>query len=201
MLTESWGWTELIQVKNLRREGSTFHSGGSFFDSWVSWRHIEGINLWLFHLEIVTGVSWEAKDTCTTQKVMEAIIVCLSTVMFRTLFLGSCPILLYVPHKLLSGEIGQNGLWCNSHDHHQRAGLPSDAVPHCVWLAYSVATRQNTGIVQTGARRFWVRRFWNIQMETRFIRLVYSREQGPFSFASMHSATHSVLLIILIFSK
>ncbi|KAB0337256.1 hypothetical protein FD754_025289 [Muntiacus muntjak] len=36
-------------------------------------------------------------------------------------------------------------------------------------------------------------------METRFVRLVYSREQGPFSFASMHSATHSVLLIILIF--
>ncbi|KAB0339670.1 hypothetical protein FD754_023744 [Muntiacus muntjak] len=36
-------------------------------------------------------------------------------------------------------------------------------------------------------------------METRFVRLVYSREQGPFSFASMYSATHSVLLIILIF--
>ncbi|KAB0345806.1 hypothetical protein FD754_022732 [Muntiacus muntjak] len=36
-------------------------------------------------------------------------------------------------------------------------------------------------------------------METRFVRLVYSREQGLFSFASMHSATHSVLLIILIF--
>ncbi|OWK09660.1 hypothetical protein Celaphus_00006474 [Cervus elaphus hippelaphus] len=36
-------------------------------------------------------------------------------------------------------------------------------------------------------------------METRFVRLVYSREQGPFSFANMHSATHSFLLIILIF--
>ncbi|KAB0374878.1 hypothetical protein FD755_013370 [Muntiacus reevesi] len=36
-------------------------------------------------------------------------------------------------------------------------------------------------------------------METRFVRLAYSREQGPFSFANMHSVTHSVLLIILIF--
>uniref|UniRef100_A0AC11DIG7 Uncharacterized protein n=2 Tax=Ovis aries TaxID=9940 RepID=A0AC11DIG7_SHEEP len=36
-------------------------------------------------------------------------------------------------------------------------------------------------------------------METRFIRFVYCREQGSFSFANMHSATHSVLLIILIF--
>uniref|UniRef100_A0AC11B8T4 Uncharacterized protein n=1 Tax=Ovis aries TaxID=9940 RepID=A0AC11B8T4_SHEEP len=35
-------------------------------------------------------------------------------------------------------------------------------------------------------------------METRFVRLVYSREQGSFSFANMHSATHSVLLIILV---
>ena len=49
--------------------------------------------------------------------------------MLSTLFLGSCPILLYAPHKLLSGEIGQIRLWCNFHDHHQRAGLPSDAVP------------------------------------------------------------------------
>ena len=32
----------------------------------------------------------------------------------------------------LSGGIGQTGLWCNFHDHHQRAGLPSDAVPHCI---------------------------------------------------------------------
>ncbi|KAB0354167.1 hypothetical protein FD755_016044 [Muntiacus reevesi] len=36
-------------------------------------------------------------------------------------------------------------------------------------------------------------------METRFVRLAYSREQGPFSFAYMHSVTHSVLLITLIF--
>ncbi|KAB0336252.1 hypothetical protein FD755_026042 [Muntiacus reevesi] len=36
-------------------------------------------------------------------------------------------------------------------------------------------------------------------METRFVRLVYYREQGSFSFANMHSVTHSVLLIILIF--
>uniref|UniRef100_A0A8B9WU74 Ig-like domain-containing protein n=1 Tax=Bos mutus grunniens TaxID=30521 RepID=A0A8B9WU74_BOSMU len=36
-------------------------------------------------------------------------------------------------------------------------------------------------------------------METRFVRLVCSREQGSFSFANMHSVTHSVLLIILIF--
>ncbi|KAB0354172.1 hypothetical protein FD755_023138 [Muntiacus reevesi] len=36
-------------------------------------------------------------------------------------------------------------------------------------------------------------------METRFVRLVYSREQGPFSFENMHSVTHSVLPIILIF--
>uniref|UniRef100_A0AC11EVA4 Uncharacterized protein n=1 Tax=Ovis aries TaxID=9940 RepID=A0AC11EVA4_SHEEP len=35
-------------------------------------------------------------------------------------------------------------------------------------------------------------------METRFIRFVYCREQGSFSFANMHSATHSVLLIIVI---
>ena len=55
-----------------------------------------------------------------------------STRMFRTLFLRSCTILLYVPHKLLSGEIGQTRLWCNFQDHHQRAGLPSDAVPHCI---------------------------------------------------------------------
>ena len=78
--------------------------------------------------------------------------------MFRTLFLGSCPILLYVPHKLLSGEIGQTRLWCNFHDHHQRAGLPSDAVPHCIQelvsLAYFVATRQNIAAVQKGALSF-----------------------------------------------
>uniref|UniRef100_A0AC11CYI1 Uncharacterized protein n=1 Tax=Ovis aries TaxID=9940 RepID=A0AC11CYI1_SHEEP len=36
-------------------------------------------------------------------------------------------------------------------------------------------------------------------METRFVRLVYCREQGSFSFANMHPVTHSVLLIILIF--
>ena len=48
-----------------------------------------------------------------------------NTLMFSTLYLGSCPILLYVPHKLLSGEIGQTRLWCNFQDHHQRAGLPS----------------------------------------------------------------------------
>ena len=81
-----------------------------------------------------------------------------STLMFRTLFLGSCPILLYVPHKLLSGEIGQTRLWCNFHDHHQRAGLPSDAVPHCIQelvsLACFVATRQNIAAVQKGALSF-----------------------------------------------
>ena len=75
--------------------------------------------------------------------------------MFRTLFLGSCPLLLYVPHKLLSGEIDQTALWCNFHDHHQRAGLPSDAVANCtqelVSLACFVATRQNTAVVQKGA--------------------------------------------------
>uniref|UniRef100_A0A8B9WRY5 Ig-like domain-containing protein n=1 Tax=Bos mutus grunniens TaxID=30521 RepID=A0A8B9WRY5_BOSMU len=38
-------------------------------------------------------------------------------------------------------------------------------------------------------------------METRFVRLVCSREQGSFSFANMHSVTHSVLLIILIFRR
>ena len=37
-------------------------------------RHIQGRNLWLFHLEIVTGDSWEARDTCTMQKIMEVII-------------------------------------------------------------------------------------------------------------------------------
>uniref|UniRef100_A0AC11D076 Uncharacterized protein n=1 Tax=Ovis aries TaxID=9940 RepID=A0AC11D076_SHEEP len=35
-------------------------------------------------------------------------------------------------------------------------------------------------------------------METRFVRLMYSREQGSFSFANMHPVTHSVLLIILV---
>ena len=63
--------------------------------------------------------------------------------MFRTLFLGSCPILLYVPHKLLSGGTGQTRLWCNSHDHHQRTGLPSDAVPpvqELISLAYFATT-------------------------------------------------------------
>ena len=77
--------------------------------------------------------------------------------MFRTLFLGSCPILLYVPHKLLR-EIGQTELWCNFHDHHQRARLPSDAIPFCiqelVLLAYSVATRQMTAAVQKGVPSF-----------------------------------------------
>ena len=91
----------------------------------------------------------------------------------HALFLGSCPILLYVPHKLLSGEIGQTGLWCNFHDHHQRAGLPSDAVPHCIQelvsLACFVATRQNIAAVQKGALSFRGRSFCNIQMETRFV--------------------------------
>ena len=77
--------------------------------------------------------------------------------MFRTLFFESCPILLSVPHKLLSGEIGHR-LWCTFHDHHQRAGLPSDAVPHCIQelvsLAYFVATRQNIAAVQKGALSF-----------------------------------------------
>ena len=72
--------------------------------------------------------------------------------MFRTLFLGSCPILLYVPHKLLSGEIGQTRLWCNFHDHHQRAGLPSDVV--LVSLACFEATRQNIAAVHKGALSF-----------------------------------------------
>ena len=75
--------------------------------------------------------------------------------MFMTLFLGSFPILLYVPHKLLGGEIGQTALWCNFHDHHQGAGLPSDAVPHeLVSLACFVATRQNIAAVQKGALSF-----------------------------------------------
>ena len=78
--------------------------------------------------------------------------------MFRTLFLGSCPILLYVPHKLLSAGIGQTTLWCNFHDHHQRAGLPSDTFPHCIQelvsLACFVATRQNIAAVQKGALSF-----------------------------------------------
>ena len=124
---------------------------------------------------------------------------------FRTFFLGSCPILLYVPHKLLSEEIGQTRLWCNIHDHHREAGLPSDALPHCIQelvsLAYFVATRQNIAAVQKGALSFRGRSFCNIQMETRFVRLVYSREQGSFSFGKMHPVTHSILLIILIFSK
>ena len=60
-------------------------------------RHLQGRNLWLFHLETVTGVSCEARDTCTIQKIMELIIeYSPSTLIFRTLFLGSCPILLYV---------------------------------------------------------------------------------------------------------
>ena len=77
--------------------------------------------------------------------------------MFRTLFLGSCPILLYVPHKLLR-EIGQTALWCNFHYDHQRAGLPSDAVAHCIQelvsLACFVATRQSIAAVQKGALSF-----------------------------------------------
>ena len=93
--------------------------------------------------------------------------------MFRTLFLGSCPLLLYVPHKLLSGGIGQIALWCNFHDHHQRAGLPSDAVPHCIQelvsLAFFVATRENIAEVQKGALSFLARSFYNIQMETIFV--------------------------------
>ena len=78
--------------------------------------------------------------------------------MFRTLFLGSCPLLLYVPHKLLAGDIGQTPLWCNFHYHHQRAGLPSDVVPHCIQelvsVACFVATRQDIAGVQKGALSF-----------------------------------------------
>ena len=78
--------------------------------------------------------------------------------MFKTPFLGSCPILLYVSHKLLSGGIGQTSLWCSFHDHHQRAGLPSDAVPHCIQelvsLACFVATRKSIAAVQKGALSF-----------------------------------------------
>ena len=78
--------------------------------------------------------------------------------MFRILFLRSCPILLYVPHKLLLGGIGHTPLWCSFHDHHQRAGLPSDAVAHCIQelvsLACFVATRQNIATVQKGALSF-----------------------------------------------
>ena len=77
--------------------------------------------------------------------------------MFRTLFLGSCPLHLYAPHKV-SGEVGQTALWCNFHDHHQRAGLHSDAVPHCIQelisLACFVATKQNIAAVQKGALSF-----------------------------------------------
>ena len=64
--------------------------------------------------------------------------------------------LLYVPHKLLPGEIDQTALWCNFHDHHQTAGLPSDVVPHCIQelfsLACFVSTRQNIAEVQKGAQ-------------------------------------------------
>ena len=78
--------------------------------------------------------------------------------MFKTPFLGSCPILLYVSHKLLSGGIGQTSLWYSFHDHHQRAGLPSDAIPHCIQelvsLACFVATRKNIAAVQKGALSF-----------------------------------------------
>ena len=81
-----------------------------------------------------------------------------STLMFRTLLLRSCPILLYVPHKLLPGEIGQTRLWCNFQDHHQRAGLPSDAVPQCIQelvsLGCFVAARQSIAAVQKGALSF-----------------------------------------------
>ena len=66
--------------------------------------------------------------------------------------------LLYVPHKLLSEGIGQTALWCNFHDHHQRAGLPLDAVPHCIQelvsLACFVATRKSIAAVQKGALSF-----------------------------------------------
>ena len=110
-------------------------------------------------LEIVTGVSCEARDTCTMQKIIEVVIdYSPSTLMFRTLFLGSCPILLYVPHKLLPGEIGQTRLWCSFHNHHQRAGLPSDAVPQCIQelvsLGCFVAARQSIAAVQKGALSF-----------------------------------------------
>ena len=37
-------------------------------------RHMQGRNLSLVHLEIVTGDSCEARDTCTMQKIMEGII-------------------------------------------------------------------------------------------------------------------------------
>ena len=77
------------------------------------------------------------------------------------------------PYKLLSGGIGQTTLWCNFHDHHQRAGLPSDTFPHCIQelvsLACFVATRENIAEVQKGALSFLARSFYNIQMENIFV--------------------------------
>ena len=46
---------------------------GILSDPWESETY-QGRNLWLFHLEIVTGVSCEARDTCAMQKIMEVII-------------------------------------------------------------------------------------------------------------------------------
>ena len=94
MLTEST-WISLLRRNGLGWGGSTFHTEGSFSDPWEI--ETQGRNLWLFHLETVTWVSCEARDTCTMQKIMEVIIeYSSSTLIFRTLFLGSCPILLYV---------------------------------------------------------------------------------------------------------
>ena len=202
MLTEST-WISLLQRNDLGWGGNTFHTEGSFSDPWES--ETQARSLWLFHLEIVTGVSCEARDTCTMQKIMEVIIeYSPSTLMFRTLFLGSCPILLYVIPQTIrrnrsdstavqfswSPPEGGASFRCGS-------SLHSGAGFTC--LLYSCKTEYCCSTER--ALSFWVRSFCNIQMETRFVRLVYCREQGSFSFANMHPVTHSVLLIILIFSK
>ena len=66
------------------------------------------------------------------QRIVEVMIVCLSTLMFRTFFLGSCPILLHVIAQAIIRKNRSERTVVQYHDHHQRAGLPSDAVPHCV---------------------------------------------------------------------
>ena len=125
-------------------------------------------NCWLFRLEIVTGVSCEARDTCTMQKIMEVIIeYSSSTLIFRILFLGSCPILLYVIPQTIIRRNRLDRTVVQFSRSPPEAGLPSDAVRHCIQelvsLACLVATRQNIAAVQKGALSFWARTFrWRL---------------------------------------
>ena len=81
-----------------------------------------------------------------------------STLIFRILFLGSCPILLYVIPQTIIRRNRLDRTVVQFSRSPPEAGLPSDAVRHCIQelvsLACFVATRQNIAAVQKGALSF-----------------------------------------------